>query len=205
MTKRLLLVAAVMALSSNVCGQAPPDSNQASVQVPFPSNAPSRESVVHFLDVIKAKRAMQIMFDGASVAGREAARKTFVKQMPNATEEQLKILDSIWSDMFKSFDLDELIGLVADVYRRHLTQSDIDGMTAFFESPVGQKYLSEQPAMLQESMKAGSDYANKQMVDIQNKMNQKVKELMETLQKSNSDLTKPPISSGEKPPSPRVS
>ncbi|MGA7512456.1 MAG: DUF2059 domain-containing protein, partial [Candidatus Sulfotelmatobacter sp.] len=40
------------------------------------------------------------------------------------------------------------------VYQRHFTKTDIDAFTAFFSSPVGQKYLHEIPEVSAETMRA---------------------------------------------------
>lgn len=49
----------------------------------------------------------------------------------------------------------ELEEMMADVYARHFTSDDVRQLLAFYRTPVGQKLLAMQPAVLQESMAAG--------------------------------------------------
>ncbi len=52
------------------------------------------------------------------------------------------------------------------IYQRHLTKTDLDAVISFYASPVGQKLLKEQPAMMAESMQAGQNIMLSKVGDI---------------------------------------
>lgn len=53
----------------------------------------------------------------------------------------------------------DIVERIVPVYDRHFTERDIDGMITFWRSPVGQKLLKEGPAVTQESVAAGQQFA----------------------------------------------
>lgn len=181
------LAAVMLFLSLGLYAQTQPPAQSATttpsaVEV-FPANAASRESVLRMLEVLQVKRNMHMLFQGMADAGKNAGRQAFLQKMPNATEEQLKILDSTITDSFKLLNIDDLIDLLVNVYRRHLSQSDVDGIIAFYEGPIGGKYLTEQPAMMQESMKATQEYTNKHMSELIKQNDERMKEMIEAFKK----------------------
>jgi len=73
------------------------------------------------------------------------------QMMPDAPEE-------IWVEFSKQIDGDELENLVVPVYQKHLTQADVDAQLKFLKSDAGQKMISVQPLIMQESMAIGQQW-----------------------------------------------
>ncbi len=65
---------------------------------------------------------------------------------------------SFWDDFMKEVSPEDLVNMVIPVYDRNFTDEEIDGMLAFYSSPVGQKVLAKLPVVLQESMEAGQSW-----------------------------------------------
>jgi hypothetical protein len=65
---------------------------------------------------------------------------------------------SFWDDFMKEVQPDDLVNLVIPVYDRNFTAEEIDGMVAFYSSPVGQKVLAKMPAVMQQSMQVGQTW-----------------------------------------------
>ena len=63
--------------------------------------------------------------------------------------------NEFWERFLQKVDATELIELIVPIYKRHFTHQDIKELTAFFESPVGQKFLGKQAIVMQESMAVG--------------------------------------------------
>ena len=55
---------------------------------------------------------------------------------------------------------------LAHVVTAHMTVQDLRDATAFFEGPVGRKYLATQPAMLQDLNLAGNAWRQKTQADL---------------------------------------
>jgi hypothetical protein len=65
------------------------------------------------------------------------------------------------------------------IYQKHLSQSDLDAIIAFYSSPVGQKLLKEQRAMMAEGMQAGQDIMLRKLPEMQERLKTKVAQLAE--------------------------
>lgn len=73
------------------------------------------------------------------------------QMMPDAPEE-------FWVEFSKQIDGDELENLVVPVYQKHLTQADVDAQLKFLKSDAGQRMISVQPMIMQESMAIGQQW-----------------------------------------------
>ena len=52
----------------------------------------------------------------------------------------------------------EFEGIVVDVYERHFTSDELRQLIAFYQTPIGQKMITELPAVMQESTQAGGKW-----------------------------------------------
>jgi len=135
----------------------------ASAQTPTPNPAktqnkinPDKEkSIRQLLEVMGTERLTQQMTDQMLVQMRQAMR--------NVPEE-------IWSRFQKKIDYRELIDQIVPVYDRHYTKEDIDGLIAFFRSPVGQKFVGELPQVTQESGQIGQAWGRQKAQEVINEL-----------------------------------
>jgi len=81
--------------------------------------------------------------------------------------------DEFWEAFKTQIKADELMDLLVPVYADNLDESDIDGLIAFYESPVGQKFVSKQGIIIEQSMAVGQKWgeglARKAMEQLQKK------------------------------------
>ena len=76
---------------------------------------------------------------------------SFKQSVPQVPEE-------FWTRFASKVDGDGLIELVIPIYAKHFTHDEIKELLAFYETPIGKKLISTQPAMLQESMAVGQTW-----------------------------------------------
>lgn len=76
--------------------------------------------------------------------------------------------DEAWDEILDLIvaHLDELIELMVPIYDRHFTAEEIEGLIAFYESPVGRKFIEEQPAVTQEAVMAGEQWGQRVVGEI---------------------------------------
>jgi hypothetical protein len=63
-----------------------------------------------------------------------------------------------WDAFKKEANADELTNLVVPIYANHFTDDEIKELIKFYESPIGQKLVREQPPMMRESMQVGQQW-----------------------------------------------
>ena len=121
------------------------------------ASTPSKEEVLKFMEVLHIRSQLNQYFDGVAKQAKLGAEEGFKQKVPNPTPEQLAKLDEFAQNLFKGMPVDEMIDAMIPIYQKHLTKEDLDGVLAFYASPIGQKLQREQTAMTQESMQVGGE------------------------------------------------
>ena len=63
-----------------------------------------------------------------------------------------------WDEVLKEIDLDKFIELIVPVYDKHFSNEDLEGLIAFFETPLGKKLLAEQQPIIKETVVIADKY-----------------------------------------------
>ena len=69
--------------------------------------------------------------------------------------------DSFWTDFQKKLSTNDLQERLISIYDRYFTKDDLRAALAFYQTPSGQKMLSEMPALARDSMAAGQEWSRK--------------------------------------------
>jgi uncharacterized protein len=133
----------------------------------------SREDVVKYLDALHVRRTMEQMIDGMKKQMKTGAEAGMKHQLPNATPEQIAKITSMVDDSLSEIKVDELIEVVIPIYQEHISKADLQQVLAFYQSPVGQRLLDEQPAMMQESMQKSSELMQTKLPEIFKKLDER--------------------------------
>jgi len=132
--------------------------------------APSKEEVLKFLEVLHIKSQLTQYFQGVTKQAKLGAEEGFKEKVPDATPEQLAEVDNFAESLFKDMPVDEMVAAMVPIYQKHLTKEDLDGILAFYSSPVGQKLQREQPAMQQEAMQVGGEIGRRRLGTLMQQM-----------------------------------
>ncbi len=94
--------------------------------------------------------------------GTEETFKVAVTQMMSMFKmEKSNVPPEVWERVENNFlnaSMEELTVMLVPVYQKYLTESDLEEIIAFYESPVGKKYASKTPEIVQESMVIGQEW-----------------------------------------------
>jgi uncharacterized protein len=55
-------------------------------------------------------------------------------------------------------DTTRLMDMLVPIYAAHLTQTDLEELIKFYQSPAGQRFIAAQPRIVQESQQAGQSW-----------------------------------------------
>ena len=143
----------------------------------LPADAASEHQIMTLFDLLHVRQTMINMMANMKQAVAEGMEQGLRHKVPNPTPEQLKAMHEIADAALDDLPIDEHIKALIPIYQRHFTKSDIDEMIRFYASPVGQKYLQEQPQMMQESMQSSMEIEKKRMDEIMLKIDKKLAEL----------------------------
>lgn len=185
--KKVTVILTLMLAALPVFAQqsgAPAAQTQSKQTAALPADAPSREEVLKLFEMLEIRKTMDAVFKAAKQQSREIAEQMIQEKIPETTPEQRKqfeqVLDEVFADAMGPKLMDEMLEETVPVYQRHLTKSDLQAMMAFYSSPVGQKLLREQPAMVQESMQAAAGIQQRIARSIFLKIDQRLEQMMES-------------------------
>jgi len=66
--------------------------------------------------------------------------------------------DDFEKEFLASIKVNELVDLVVPIYDRYLSDADVDGMLAFYRSPVGRRIIKVLPEITAESQRVGQEW-----------------------------------------------
>lgn len=139
-------------------------------------------------DSIDAKVMRMIEVLG-STERMEAIVETMIKMQE---EESPELIKSEYWQSFKNEEInyDELIGLLIPIYKKHLTIQEIETITEFYSSPIGQKMVEKFPLIANEAMQAGSIWGENLFKRVQTNFNKPLAEKFGSPTKDCSSLKK---------------
>ena len=122
-----------------------------------PADVPATHQEIQDLFALMHVREQvgQVM-EAIAIQQRAIIHDNLKRQTPRLTRHDLARLDQFTIDIMKDLPIDDTVEDMIPIYQRHLTESDVKAMTAFYSSPTGQKLLREMPGMTVESMQAAS-------------------------------------------------
>ena len=103
----------------------------------------------------------------------EQAKLLFLQQNPGLSKDLNEVAAKMRNDLAPRFD--ELVNDVARNYATHFTEQELKDVLAFYKSAAGKKLVSEQPKVVDASMKFAQDWANKLSDEVIAKMRDELK------------------------------
>lgn len=111
------------------------------------------------------------------VSGSEVAYKGVMDQMiAMFKQQQSNVPNEFWDEFAVELNKDaigQLMNMILPVYQKHLTEADLKGVIAFYETPLGKKYAEKTPLITQESMIAGQEWGKKIGEKVADKLREK--------------------------------
>jgi hypothetical protein len=164
--RAVLIAVAVLALMGAAGAQQPkaqpkqPAQQQAPQQQPAQQQAPqpSTNAVALAAQIIIAKGAVQI-YDPVIPGLIERARGVFLQQNPMLSRDLNEVAARLRTEFVPRTT--ELLNDAAKLYATRFSEQELRDVLAFYKSPLGQKVVSEEPAIFDESMKNVDTWAGK--------------------------------------------
>lgn len=113
------------------------------------------------------------LFSPLIVGVIEQAKNLYLQQDPSLARDLNEIGANLRTEMAPRFS--QLTDEVARIYATRFTDQEIKDILAFYKSPAGQKMLSEQPKVVESSMKFAQDWSNKLSDEVVVKMRDELK------------------------------
>jgi uncharacterized protein len=146
----------------------------------------SKADIEKYLETMHTRDMMKSTMEAMTKQMHQVTHAQLQKQ-PNLPPDFEARMDKMMDDMIKDLPIDELIQAMVPAYQKHLTQGDVEALTAFYSSPTGQKVLKEMPAMTADAMQSAAGVIQKMMAQMQNRLQSELAQL----QKENDGSSRP--------------
>jgi len=107
----------------------------------------TRDEVVRFMELLQVRSRMTMMLDSMRVQQRRLAEQSLKTEKPNATPQEIqrtdRVVDTALNSVLSDQTIDQMINALVPIYQRHFSKADLDGILAFYTSPVGQKLQND--------------------------------------------------------------
>lgn len=143
---------------------------QASGTASLPPDAASKEQLQKLFEVIGVQKQMQSIVTSMASSMQE--------MMPHGGElsekqkaEMSKLQTDLFGKMMSPEFMQSYLEMMVPVYQQHFTKTDVDQIIAFYSSPAGQKFVNEQPLIVQEIFPKVMPMMQQHMQDVMRETN----------------------------------
>ncbi|HTG66792.1 MAG TPA: DUF2059 domain-containing protein [Flavobacterium sp.] len=82
-----------------------------------------------------------------------------MNQMMNSFKNSYsKVNEQFWEDFKSEINANDIENMILPIYDKYYTESDIDQLITFYNSPIGKKMINTMPLVMQESISAGQNW-----------------------------------------------
>ena len=131
-------------------------------------------AIVQNKEDVLYQNTLRKMFE---LAGSKQTFEVAIVQMLDIFKKQhTDIAPEIWDELGEEFmknSMEDLITILTPIYQKYLSQTDLEGLIQFYESPVGIKFAKFTPVITQESMQAGQEWGQKLGEDFAKKLKER--------------------------------
>ncbi len=145
---------------------------------PAASQVPASPPQVPPAQLLLAKQIVEIK-------GVKGIFEPLVRGVVNKTKDSVMQTNFMWAkdineiaaNIEKDYEprASELVDATARFYASHFTEAELKGIFSFYQSPLGQKMIVEEPKALDESMAYAGSWGDDLSVDVMSKMRAEMK------------------------------
>ena len=107
----------------------------------------------------------QTLTEMFEVSGTENVYQTVIAQFFGMFKQQYSAVDStVWEELeaeFMQTSMNEIVEMLTPVYKKHLTEEDMQTVIEFYRTDTGKKFVEKTPLITQESMQIGQEWGRK--------------------------------------------
>jgi uncharacterized protein len=137
---------------------------------------PAKETAIrHLLEITGGAKEGENINEG--MTGR--VKEVMTRALP--ADQLPKFMDTFTQKFTASAPPSAVTDAVVKIYAQHFSLEDIQGITKFYESPVGQRMVKEMPDVARESQSVGMQMGQKVVIDVLRGMSDEYPQLKQML------------------------
>jgi uncharacterized protein len=139
-------------------------------------NPASKEQIQRLFEVMEIRQQSHLMMDSLQKQMQTMAAQSIRTRYPQITAAELARANKISEESMKAIPLDAILDDMIPIYQKHLSQTDVDAMIAFYSSPTGHKLMQEMPQITQEAMQVSYLHMQKQIDSVMKSVDDSMKQ-----------------------------
>lgn len=146
--------------------------------LPAQAAPPSDASIATLLAVTQSNKMLDTMYASMEQSIRQGMQAAAGNR--TLSPEQARIMElapaRLANLMREEMSWAKMEPMVVQIYRDNFDQAEVDGLIAFYQSPVGQSFVTKMPVVMQRSMEASHTQLQAFMPKLQAAMKQVIQE-----------------------------
>jgi uncharacterized protein len=139
----------------------------------------TREDVLHLFEVLRLRQQIELMVTAVKEQSKLLVQQTMEKEFPDRDPDFTAFMDRLMDELLGDIKVDSFLDDAVPIYQKHFTRADLQTLVAFYEGPVGRKFLDRTPAMMTEMMQVASQRQAQEMQAMMERVKQRVEEFLE--------------------------
>jgi len=114
--------------------------------------------IIELLEITNSTERFNLVIDNMIDIQKEALKDN--SRNKKETKKLNNFLDDFRKEMKKE-GINDLYELVIPIYKKHISEDELDAIISFYKSSAGQSYLKKSPLIMNESMQVGAEWGKK--------------------------------------------
>jgi len=157
----------------------------ARAQAADPDSPATREDVQKYLDAMHSDQMMRQMMDAMAGPMHKMVHEQYLRDQDKLPSDFEERMNKLMDNLLKGMPFDEMMQAMMPTYEKHFTKGELQALTQFYSTPIGQKILREMPAIMSEAMEAMTPIMMRSMDQMKQDLEQQVAEMLKESQKHN--------------------
>jgi len=152
------LFAFVVLLCATMSGAATPQAAAAPT-----GGQPTREQVLQLMSAMGIQESINESLHQAQIRVKDAARESFMKQNPQATDAATqKKLDEVFEST-PFFKFEDVAAVLIPIYQKNLSAADVQAGIDFYNSAAGKHLIAKVPEIMRQANEQGGKMVQEKM------------------------------------------
>lgn len=108
---------------------------------------------------------------------RQMIHEQYLKDKNKLPADFEERMNSFLAETLKSFPWQQVLDSMVPVYQKHFSKGDLQALSDFYSSPVGQKVIRELPAISAEAMQEMMPLLQKQMAEMTGRLQKQIAQM----------------------------
>lgn len=129
----------------------------------FAQDSSIDDKIKRLMEVTGGKKSFDVVIENMVELQKESFYEIFGDYSSNEFFDEFK--KEVQEEGFN-----DIVELLIPVYKKYITEEELDAVIKFYESDAGKSFIEKQPIIVQESMTIGAEWGEQLAIKIQDKM-----------------------------------